>query len=267
MADAYKCDICKTYKDGIPKPTGKYGIFDMDKKASESLHLCPTYQAKFDRLFNGKPRKKKARRATKAKTKGRIRGRSKKQAEAPAKKKRAKAKKEKPKENPRKLITNEKSQISPDARSIRMKFISKRRTELSKQGYNREETWDMASKEYNELKRKNEKAMEKAKETYIFPEKEDGRKARMKFLKSRRDDLVKEGYSKSQAWLKAKQDYRDLKAQGSGESETEHDPAPNKNGISGSSKCQSCSEHVPKGDKYCPTCNMVLNDEAESLNA
>jgi hypothetical protein len=195
MADAYKCDICKIYKDGIPKPTGKYSIFDMDKKASEPLHLCPTCQAKFDRLFNGKPRRKKKPGRPKKKV-----GRPRKQAETPVKKKRGRPKKEKAKEKPKKLITNEKSKISPDARSIRMKFISKRRSELKKQGYNAKETWKMASDEYMQMKNGN-------------------------------GSITKN------------------------------------NNKSGSSRCKSCSEPIPKDDEYCPTCNMVHNEDMEATDA
>jgi hypothetical protein len=206
MTDAYKCDACKQYKDGLPKPTGKYGIFDLDKSHSEPMQLCHCCKAKLDKIFNVKPRKKyKARKKSNAIKPAKI-----------AKKKRGRPKKE----------------VVAPAKPVRGRPKKKIQEKLP-------ET--------------------KAKETYVLPKPEDGRKARMKFIGKRVSNLLKEGYSRSEASKKASKEYQELNTK-------PNEPVRKRNGTgqSGSSRCKNCNERIPLDDKYCPTCQMVFGEEAEA---
>ncbi len=94
-----------------------------------------------------------------------------------------------------------------------------------------------------------------AKETYILPKKKqqerkgyDQSRKRLKAVHKRANDLKAEGMDWKKAFRQANDEWKKGTINGWGKA---------KANVNGSSKCQSCSEPIPMGDKYCPTCNMV----------
>ena len=75
--------------------------------------------------------------------------------------------------------------------------------------------------------------------------------------------IKKEGMERKGAMRQASDEYKSGNRLLKGPKETYVFPEKTKPKQNGSSKCKSCSEHIPSGDTYCPTCNMVHGEEVE----